>query len=85
MNCAYIIALNLLLNILFYIPAVHAIGPLPTRYTQTLKVEASKSLYIPAWVTNIPKHGFVGISNPWTPLLRSDKKRAFHLRELADA
>lgn len=64
MNCAYIIALNLLLNILFYIPAVHATGPLPTRYPQTLKVEASKSLHIPSWVTNIPEHGFVGISKP---------------------
>jgi len=63
MNCADIIALNLLLNILLYIPAVHAIGPLPTRYPQTLNVEASKSLHIPSWATNIPKHGFVGISN----------------------
>ena len=64
MYYAYIIALNLLLNILFYIPAVHATGPLPTRYPQTLKVEASKSLHIPLWVTNIPEHGFVGISKP---------------------
>ena len=64
MNCAYIIALNFLLNILLYTPVVHATGPLPTRHPQTLKVEASKSLHIPAWVTNIPKHCFVGISKP---------------------
>ena len=64
MYYTYIIALNLLLNILFYIPAVHATGPLPTRYPQTLKVEASKSLHIPSWVINIPKHCFVGISKP---------------------
>jgi hypothetical protein len=64
MNCAYIIALNLVFDILLYIPAVHATGPLPPRYPQTLKVEASKSLHIPSWVTNIPKYGFVGISKP---------------------
>jgi len=29
-----------------------------------LSVEASKSLHIPSWVTNIPKHCFVGISKP---------------------
>jgi hypothetical protein len=64
MYYAYLIALNLLLNILFYIPAVHATGPLPPRYPQTLKVEASKSLHIPSWVTDILEHGFVGISKP---------------------
>ena len=65
MNCAYIITLNLLLlNILFYIPAVHATGPLPLGYPQTLKVEARKLIHIPSWVTNIPKHCFVGLSKP---------------------
>ena len=76
MNCAYIIALNLLLNILLYIPAVHATGPLPPSYPQTLKVEASKSLHIPSWVTNIPKHAFVGISNPCREIEKA-RQRAF--------
>ena len=51
-----------LLTIVLCISTVKATGPLHPKALKPLEAEAPRSIRIPSWVTDIPKHGFVGIS-----------------------
>lgn len=78
MDPIYGLVFDLLFKLFLDRPASQRIqGPPPAAIIETVKVEAPKPVTIPDWVSNAPRHGFVGISG-LCPSIEEARQQALH-------